>query len=93
MVNDKDISAVFSLMPKNAEFYFTKASVKRALNEQELAKIAYKFHLSGCTFPNVATAINQCIKDASPADFIFVGGSTFIVADLLTGIQNKEIRF
>lgn len=93
MVNDKDISAVLSLMPKNAEFYFTKASVKRALNEQELAKIAYKFHLSGCTFPNVATAINQCIKDASPADFIFVGGSTFIVADLLTGIQNKEIRF
>lgn len=93
MVNDKDISAVLSLMPRNAEFYFTKASVKRALNEQELAKLANKFHLTGKTFPDVITATNQSIKDSYTSDFIFVGGSTFIVADLLTGMQNKKISF
>lgn len=92
MVNDKDISTVLSLMPQHATFYFTKASVKRALNEKELAQEAGKHHLSGATYPNVVDAVNQARKDAKESDFIFVGGSTFIVADLLTGIQSGAIH-
>lgn len=71
MVNDKDISAVLSLMPQNAEFYFTKASVKRALNEQELAKIAYKFHLSGCTFQTLLQQSINALK-MHPLQILFL---------------------
>ena len=68
MVNDKDIRGVLNLLPQDAMYYFTKASVKRTLPEEELKRTAREFGLHGNTYPT---------------DFIFVGGSSFIVADLL----------
>lgn len=84
MVNDKDIRGVLSLMPKNATYYFTRASVKRALNEKELANTASTFGLNGVCCPNVHAALSRAKKEASPDDLIFIGGSCFIVADLLS---------
>ncbi|MDO4801066.1 MAG: folylpolyglutamate synthase/dihydrofolate synthase family protein [Prevotellaceae bacterium] len=84
MVNDKDINGVLALLPKNAIYYFTQASVRRAMPAEELKKAAHKYRLSGNCFPNVRTAYVQAQKDADKDDFIFVGGSSFIVADLLT---------
>ncbi|MBR6649657.1 MAG: bifunctional folylpolyglutamate synthase/dihydrofolate synthase, partial [Bacteroidaceae bacterium] len=84
MVNDKDISSVLAMMPRNATYYFTQASVKRALEAEELASKALEYNLKGSCYPTVAAALEAAKKDALPEDFIFVGGSCFIVADLLS---------
>lgn len=83
MVNDKDIRGVLALLPEDAEYYFTKASVKRALPEQELARIAAEAGLQGDCYPDVPSAVRVAQEKSLPEDFIFVGGSSFIVADLL----------
>lgn len=83
MVNDKDISSVLSLLPKKAIYYFTKASVPRSMNERSLQEMAIKKGLAGYSYSTVKEAI-QAAKDwATPSDFIFIGGSNFIVADAL----------
>ncbi|MBD9093424.1 MAG: bifunctional folylpolyglutamate synthase/dihydrofolate synthase [Bacteroides oleiciplenus] len=83
MVNDKDIRGVLALLPKDAEYYFTKASVKRALPEKELALLASEAGLQGDCYPDVPSAVHAAQEKSLPEDFIFVGGSSFIVADLL----------
>lgn len=83
MVSDKDIHTVLSMLPKDAFYYFTQASVKRALPVEEFAKIAREAGLEGNEYPNVQTAFQEAHKNALKDDLIFVGGSTFIVADML----------
>ncbi|MBC7861770.1 MAG: bifunctional folylpolyglutamate synthase/dihydrofolate synthase, partial [Bacteroidia bacterium] len=84
VVNDKDPSKILKLLPKkNAIYYFTKAAIPRALNENELKKLATKEKLKGKSFPTVKEALHAAKKDASKEDLIFIGGSTFIVADAL----------
>lgn len=83
MVNDKDINAVLTLLPHHAIYYFTQASVARALESDELAAIAATYGLQGNTYPNIATAVSAALADADQEDFIYVGGSSFVVADLL----------
>ena len=83
MVNDKDINAVLALMPKHATYYFTRASVARALPSHELQALAAKHALHGNTYSTVAEATRSALAEADKEDFIYVGGSSFIVADLL----------
>ncbi|MDO5665664.1 MAG: folylpolyglutamate synthase/dihydrofolate synthase family protein [Bacteroidia bacterium] len=83
MANDKDIASVLALLPQNAIYYFTKASVERALNEKILAQQAAAFKLRGKTFETVAQAIEEAQKNADEKDLIFIGGSSFVVADAL----------
>lgn len=83
MVNDKDVSKVLSMLPKDATYYFTKANIPRALNEKDLAEQAKSAGLKGTTFENVKTAIEAAKKKVKSGDLIFVGGSTFVVADAL----------
>lgn len=83
MVNDKDIRGILALLPRDADYYFTKASVKRALPEAELARLANAAGLQGECYPDVPTAVRAAQEKSLPEDFIFVGGSSFIVADLL----------
>lgn len=83
MVNDKDINGVLALLPKNAIYYFTQASVARALNCKEVRKLASRHGLRGNAYTSVEEAYRQALADSVKEDFIFVGGSTFIVADLL----------
>lgn len=83
MVNDKDIHGVLALLPQEAEYYFTKASVRRALPESELAQLASEAGLQGNCYPDVPSAVRTAQEKSLPEDFIFVGGSSFIVADLL----------
>jgi len=84
MVADKDIEAVLSIMPSNARYYFTKASVKRALDCNTLATMAARHNLNGNTYANVADALASAIDEASENDLIFIGGSSYIVADLFS---------
>ena len=84
MVNDKDVSGVLSMLPKDARYYFTQASVKRALPYQQMKALAETFNLHGEAYPHVKEAFEAAKEQAQPDDLIFVGGSSFIVADLLS---------
>ena len=84
MVNDKDIRGVLALLPREAVYYFTQASVKRALPAEEVKRQAEEAGLQGECYPDVPAAVRAAQEKSLPEDFIFVGGSSFIVADLLT---------
>lgn len=84
MVNDKDIRGVLALLPRQAVYYFTQASVKRALPATELARLAQEAGLEGGCYEDVPAAVRAAQKESLPEDFIFVGGSSYVVADLLT---------
>lgn len=85
-VSDKDLDPVLPLFPQDAKYYFTRASVPRALDERTLAEKAHNYGLHGDSFGDVASAIRSAQKNSSQSDLIFIGGSTFVVADALTGI-------
>ncbi len=82
-VNDKDVRGMLALLPRDATYYFTQATVARALPGNELQELALQVGLQGNSYPDVPSAVAAARREASPNDFIFVGGSTFIVADLL----------
>ena len=82
-VNDKSITDILALLPKNAIYYYCQASVPRSLKVEELQKIAYKNSLKGSSFHSVGAAYADALKNAKTKDLIFVGGSTFVVADFL----------
>ena len=89
-VSDKDISHILPLLPKNACYYFTQASVPRALSATTLQEKAHQNKLEGHTFPSVAAAYTAAKEAASGDDMIYIGGSTFIVADLLCYLKASE---
>jgi len=82
-VSDKDISSILPLFPAEANYYFTKASVPRALDEKILMEKASISGLQGKSYPDVKSAVRAAKSNASDTDVIFIGGSTFIVADAL----------
>ncbi|MBP3472244.1 MAG: bifunctional folylpolyglutamate synthase/dihydrofolate synthase [Paraprevotella sp.] len=84
MVNDKDVRGALAALPAQATYYFTKANVKRALPEQELQEIARELGRTGTSYASVKEAYTQACSEASSEDVVFVGGSSFIVADLLS---------
>lgn len=84
MVDDKDIDTVMRMLPKDAIYYFTQASTHRAIPANTVKTKAESHSLHGKTYDNVSQAYMQAIADAGDDDFIFVGGSSYIVADLLT---------
>ena len=86
MVNDKDIAHVLEMLPKDAIYYFTQAKVKRALPAEALLAQAKGKGLDGKAFSSVIEAYTAARNEASSDDLIFIGGSTFIVADLFTDI-------
>ncbi len=89
MVSDKDITTVMAMLPHQARYYWTQAQVKRAISANELAKIAVHDGINGTIFPTVAEAYRQALNDAGPDDLIYIGGSSFIVADLLTALKSE----
>ena len=82
-VNDKDITKILSLLPKTARYYFVRAAIPRAMDEQELKKSAAAFKLNGSAYASVAEGLQAAKKAASKSDLILIGGSTFVVADAL----------
>lgn len=82
-VNDKDLASVLPLLPQEGVYYFTKASVQRALDERVLMAEAGKYGLAGACYATVAAALGAARIAAGPKDMIFIGGSTFVVADAL----------
>lgn len=83
MVKDKDIDGVLALLPKNAAYYFCQPNLERALPVNELAQKAAQHHLAGKVFTSVADAFKNAKEKSNPEDLIFIGGSTFVVAEIL----------
>lgn len=90
MVNDKDVNTVLSMLPKEAVYYFTQASVKRAMPCMEFAEKAAAHGLRGQSYPSVSESYKAAKSAATADDLIFIGGSTFIVADLLTALEQRK---
>ena len=82
MVNDKDISKVLDLLPKDATYIFCQASIPRAMDADILASKALEKGLMGQVIPKVTDAIEFARKNAGADDLIFIGGSTFVVAEI-----------
>ena len=83
MVSDKDVSSVLSILPKEARYYFCKASIPRAMDEHLLAEKAKAAGLTGNVYPTVTQAYEAAKQNASPQDMIYIGGSTFVVAEVI----------
>jgi len=86
MVKDKDVDKVLSLLPKYGTYYFTKAQIPRALNENELAEKAKEFDLHGQAFATVNEALQQAANHADKEDMILVCGSVFVVGEVEAGM-------
>lgn len=83
MLGDKDVTSVLQLLPKNACYYFCQPNLERAMPADELASKAAQFNLKGDVFETVALALSSAKGHAQADDLIFVGGSTFVVAEVL----------
>lgn len=83
MVNDKNHDEILALMPGKAIYYFCKPDLPRGLGEKELKSKAEKFNLKGKDYSSVKKALAAAQKKAGPKDLIFIGGSTFVVAEIV----------
>lgn len=83
MVNDKDIRSVLSLMPADGIYYFAKANIPRGLDAEQLMTAAAEYGLTGEAYASVPQALQKAKQNAGPNDLIFIGGSTFTVAEVL----------
>ena len=83
VVSDKEINGILTLMPKDATYYFCGAAIPRAMNAKELQKKASEHGLKGTVYASVAKALKAAKKNSSQKDLIFIGGSTFTVAEII----------
>ncbi|MBG7610946.1 bifunctional folylpolyglutamate synthase/dihydrofolate synthase [Polaribacter sp. BAL334] len=83
VVSDKKVADIFPFFPKNAQYYFCKPNIPRGLSEVVLQQQAATFGLQGKTFSSVKKALNAALKSANQQDIIYVGGSTFVVAEVV----------
>ncbi len=83
LANDKDYNKILSLMPTEATYYFCKANISRALEETILQEKANKLMLKGNSYSSVTKALQKAKEDASTDDLLFIGGSNFVVAEVI----------
>ena len=83
VVNDKDLDEILPLFPKKAIYYFCKPNMPRGLDAQVLEQKAMEFGLTGKVYNSVSEAYASAKENAATTDFIYIGGSTFVVAEIL----------
>ncbi len=83
VVDDKDLNGVLPLLPKNAKYYFCKPGLPRGLNALTLQEKSKVFGLSGTCFESVNQAYEKALENSGEEDFVYVGGSTFVVSEIL----------
>jgi len=82
MVRDKEVDEILSLLPPQARYYFCQANIPRALDAYLLKEKAARYNLQGVVVADVNRAVERARREAGPNDFIFIGGSTFVVAEI-----------
>ncbi|MCF7561210.1 bifunctional folylpolyglutamate synthase/dihydrofolate synthase [Sabulilitoribacter multivorans] len=83
VVNDKDLNSIIDLLPKNATYYFCKPDIPRGLDAKELKDVFNRHELKGASYNSVNEAYKNALQNATANDFIFIGGSTFVVAEII----------
>ncbi len=83
VVNDKDLTDILPLLPAEAIYYFCRPDVPRGLDAVKLQSEAKALGLHGSVYTSVAEAYKQALQDSAAEDFIYIGGSTFVVAEIL----------
>lgn len=83
LVNDKDLNEILPLFPTNAIYYFCKPNIPRGLDARILQEKAATFNLTGKAYNSVSESYAQALQNALKTDFIYIGGSTFVVAEIL----------
>ena len=83
VVNDKDLRSILDLLPKKATYYFCKPNIPRGLDAEELQQTFSSYKLKGRAYKSVNEAYNSALNNARKDDFIYVGGSTFVVAEII----------
>lgn len=83
MVNDKDVFSILTLLPNNATYYFCKPDIPRGMDEEELTRYGFKAGLNGKSYNSVTQAYHSAINNAGINDLVFVGGSTFVVSEII----------
>ena len=87
---DKDVEGILKLLPEKATYYFTQAHTSRAMNVQDLKELALKSGLKGTAYNNVMDALHAAQQAAAPRDLVYVGGSMYILAELLSAINYDD---
>lgn len=82
-VKDKNLDAILPLFPKNAEYYFCRPDIPRGLDAEILREKAKAYGLNGICYASVESAYQASLKNAGTTDFVFIGGSTFTVAEVV----------
>ena len=83
LVNDKDLDEILPLFPANAIYYFCKPNIPRGLNAKLLQEKASTFNLKGKAYNSVSESYAKALQNASKTDFVYIGGSNFVVAEIL----------
>ena len=83
IVNDKNTNSILSILPKHAVYYFCKADIPRALDADELKRIASSLFINGESYSSVKEALLAAQTKAAKEDIVFIGGSTFVVAEVI----------
>ncbi len=83
VVSDKNLNSILPLFPKDAIYYFCEPQIPRAMEVEQLVKYAKQYQLNGSAYKTVQTAYKEALKSAKINDLIYVGGSTFVVAEVL----------
>ena len=83
VVEDKDVDGIMALLPKSATYFFTKANNQRAVSEHVLHMMGQQLGLTGSTYPSVVEAYQAAKSKAESDDFVFIGGSSYVVAEFL----------
>jgi dihydrofolate synthase/folylpolyglutamate synthase len=89
-VSDKDVTHILEMFPRYATYYFTNASIPRSMPAKDLYALASVHDLEGNYYPSVSEAYRAAQEAATADDMIFVGGSTFVVADFLTHLHSNK---
>ena len=90
MVDDKDLRHVMAMLPQDAVYYWTQPATQRAFPVEKVAECGLQYGLKGNSYPTVSAAYEAALADADAEDFLFVGGSSYVVADLLAHLNTAE---
>jgi dihydrofolate synthase/folylpolyglutamate synthase len=86
---DKDVERILSILPADAQYYFTQAQTPRSLSVTSLTKRAHMHRLYGSPYGNVSEALAAAKRDALATDVIYVGGSMYLLAELFSAIDKQ----
>lgn len=84
---DKDVKSILNLLPKDAVYYFTQAQTSRSMTVEQLQSLAAKCGIEGSIYNNVSEALDAARNQANDEDLIYVGGSMYVLAELLTALN------